>query len=127
MSTAAPLTQGQQAQLRGELEQHRAALQAQLAAHSHGQTAAERAHEVLMQDGDDAPQRLPERDIAAALTAHEKGELSQIDAALTRLDDGSYGTCADCGVNIPFERLQAQPWALCCIGCATQREQRKTV
>lgn len=124
MSTANRLSPSQQAMLRAQLAQHREALLTQLAAHRHGQTAAERAHDVLTQDGDDAAQRLPERDIAAALTAHEERELSQVDTALLRMDDGSYGVCIDCGVDIAFERLKAELWAQRCIACATAAEQR---
>lgn len=123
MST--PLTSGQQALLKADLEQRRAALSAQLAEHLHGQTRADRAREVMQQDGDDAPQRLPERDIAAALTAHEQRELDAVSAALQRLQRGEYGQCAECGVAIPFDRLKAEPWALRCIDCEAQREKAR--
>lgn len=124
MSMDTPLSPGQLAALRAQLAQRREALRRQLAAHRHGQTAAERAHDVLTQDGDDAAQRLPERDIAAALTAHEQRELGLIDTALLRMDDGSYGVCVDCGVDIAFERLTVEPWAVRCITCATAAEKR---
>jgi DnaK suppressor protein len=37
--------------------------------------------------------------------------------AIGRLEQGSYGVCIDCGIEIPFERLQVQPSALRCIDC----------
>jgi DnaK suppressor protein len=43
-------------------------------------------------------------------------------AALARLDAGDYGVCADCGVDIPAPRLQAQPFAIRCIACQERRE-----
>jgi len=119
---AIPLTPGQRAQLEADLTARRQALERQLAEHLHGQTRAERAHEVLTQDGDDAPQRLPERDIAAALTHQEQLELEQVSAALQRLERGDYGRCVDCGIDIPFGRLKAEPWALRCINCEAARE-----
>ena len=45
--------------------------------------------------------------------------LEVVDAALARLDDGSYGTCIRCGRAIAPERLEALPWAAHCIECQT--------
>lgn len=118
----AALTAGQRAQLEAALTERRRALEHQLAEHLHGQSRAERAHDVLTQDGDDAPQRLPERDIAAALTDLERAELDAVAAALKRLERGEYGRCVDCGIDIPFDRLKAEPWALRCVDCASARE-----
>jgi DnaK suppressor protein len=42
----------------------------------------------------------------------------QIDAALTRMDEGTYGTCASCGTSIAPARLEARPLAAHCVGCA---------
>ncbi len=118
----APLTAGQRAELEAALVARRRGLEKQLADHLYGKTRVERAHEVAQQDGDDPPQRLPERDIAAALTNFERAELDAVVAALQRLERGEYGICADCGVDIPFERLRAEPWALRCIDCESARE-----
>ena len=41
--------------------------------------------------------------------------LAQIDRAIAKLDDGTYGTCERCGNEIGEERLRARPWALLCI------------
>lgn len=45
-------------------------------------------------------------------------ELRRIDAALGRIDDGSYGICAKCGDAISEERLKAVPTAALCRNCA---------
>jgi RNA polymerase-binding protein DksA len=116
------LTPGQQALLRAELTQRRTALTEQLATHLRGQTRAERAHERLTQDGDDAPQRLPEIAMSLALTEREQLELRAVSAALHRLDHGSYGDCQDCGAGIPFDRLRVEPWATRCVPCESRRE-----
>lgn len=51
-------------------------------------------------------------------------ELREIAAARERLQAGSYGSCIDCGTDIPLARLQAQPWAARCITCQEKHEQR---
>ena len=48
--------------------------------------------------------------------------LEQIDKALTRIDDGSYGLCEDCGDSIPVVRLEALPFATLCISCKRKEE-----
>ena len=42
-------------------------------------------------------------------------QLAQVDAALERLDDGTYGICTGCGRPISSERLEAVPWAATCV------------
>lgn len=49
-------------------------------------------------------------------------ETKDIRAALERMDAGDYGTCIDCGEEIPVERLRAQPTALRCITDQTRWE-----
>ena len=119
------LTTGQQALLTAELELRERELAAQLAAHLHGQTRTERAHELLSQDGDDAPQRAPELAIAAALTDLEQRELEAVRGALGRMTRGEYGSCRACGESIPFDRLKVEPWAERCVPCASALEQSK--
>ena len=48
--------------------------------------------------------------------------LDEIDAALARIDDGSYGTCSRCGKPIGEERLEAMPYATLCIDCKRLEE-----
>jgi DnaK suppressor protein len=123
MST--PLTSGQIALLRSELEQRRAQIRQQLTEHLHGRSRAEHAADVAGQDADDAPQRYPEREIASALTDHERRELEAVNAALQRVEREVYGVCSDCGTDIPFDRLRAEPWAMRCVACETAHERRK--
>lgn len=44
-------------------------------------------------------------------------ELAQVESALSRLDAGTYGNCADCGDPIPLPRLRVQPAARRCAAC----------
>jgi DnaK suppressor protein len=116
------LTPAQHSTLKEKLERQEQALAAQLSAHLHGQTRTERARELLAQDGDDAPQRAPELAMAAALTDREQRELEAVRGALGRLARGAYGRCPDCGEGIPFDRLEAEPWAERCVSCASALE-----
>ncbi len=119
------LTSGQRALLKAQLEQRRNELKAQLSEHLHGQSRVERAADVASQDSDDAPQRLPEREISMALTDHERRELEAVTAALRRIDDEKFGSCVDCGDDIPFDRLKAEPWATRCVDCEAAHEGRR--
>jgi DnaK suppressor protein len=56
---------------------------------------------------------LRERDLS--VEAAEEHLLEEIDLALRRIGEGSYGTCLDCGMTIPAERLEALPWASRCV------------
>lgn len=46
----------------------------------------------------------------------------EIDLAIARIDDGTYGTCAQCGQPIPEERLAAVPYAVLCVACRRLEE-----
>jgi RNA polymerase-binding transcription factor DksA len=43
--------------------------------------------------------------------------ISEIDAALARIDAGTYGSCVQCGAAIPEERLELRPFAGRCVAC----------
>jgi DnaK suppressor protein len=45
-------------------------------------------------------------------------EISQIQSALSRMENGNYGICGECGADILEERLKAVPYAAKCIDCA---------
>jgi len=65
-----------------------------------------------------------DREIDFTLEENSGQVLVEIDAALKRIDDGTYGTCSNCGKEIAQERLEAYPWAALCIDCARQAERR---
>ncbi len=48
--------------------------------------------------------------------------IDQIEQALAKIDNGTYGVCEDCGDQISFERLEAIPFATLCIECKKKRE-----
>jgi len=47
--------------------------------------------------------------------------LRDVDRALRKLEDGTYGICDRCGRLIPEERLEARPWSVLCVDCAALR------
>jgi DnaK suppressor protein len=59
-----------------------------------------------------------------SLAANSRDLLSQVERALQRLDDGTYGVCESCGNPIGKARLQAFPRATLCVSCK-QREERR--
>jgi RNA polymerase-binding transcription factor len=61
-------------------------------------------------------------DVGEAEVTRDLGELRLLEAALKRVSDGSYGLCVDCGEDIPFERLRAQPGAERCVACQGRHE-----
>jgi len=63
-----------------------------------------------------------DREIDYTLEEHDERLLGEIDAALARIDDGTYGKCVNCGAQIPEERLEAMPWATLCIDCKRKEE-----
>ncbi len=65
-----------------------------------------------------------QRDLA--LRDKDLAHLQDVEAALARIDDGTYGVCVDCGRPVAPERLAALPWAARCIDCqaAKARERR---
>ncbi|WP_211745816.1 TraR/DksA C4-type zinc finger protein [Paenibacillus sp. Marseille-Q4541] len=66
-----------------------------------------------------------ERGRDQALDEHQNNELEQINHALEKIKDGSYGLCEVCGQPIPYERLEALPFTTLCIDDAAQAGQGK--
>lgn len=62
------------------------------------------------------------RELDEGLEENVEHLLAEIDAALERIDDGTYGTCVVCGRPIDAERLQAVPYATLCIDDKRARE-----
>jgi DnaK suppressor protein len=58
-------------------------------------------------------------------TARELGAmLEDVDRALQKVEDGTYGICDRCGRLIPEARLEARPWSVLCVECAAIRAGR---
>jgi DnaK suppressor protein len=65
-----------------------------------------------------------ERDVDIAEVERDLAEARLVQAVMGRIDDGNYGSCADCGLEIPAARLRVQPLALRCITCQERAERR---
>ncbi|MGL4524839.1 MAG: TraR/DksA family transcriptional regulator [Spirochaetia bacterium] len=63
--------------------------------------------------------------IIEALGAESARALDRVDAALARIDAGTYGVCAKCGQMIDPDRLEAIPEAVLCIACKSTSERQK--
>ena len=55
--------------------------------------------------------------VAVSRTAALLRTIEEIDAAMNRIDAGTYGTCLHCGTAIPAERLEFRPYATGCVSC----------
>ncbi len=67
-----------------------------------------------------------ERELAYDLSMAEKTVLDDINDALKKIENGTYGICEDCGAPIPPERLKAKPYAKYCIKCKEKHEIRNS-
>jgi DnaK suppressor protein len=107
------------ADVRQRLEDERRALESRLvgsargvyeldATHGHGET------DLAVIDG--------QRTIDAALESEIAATILALDAAIARVEGGTYGSCVSCGRAIPEERLMAIPEAARCVACQQQRD-----
>jgi len=65
-----------------------------------------------------------DRKMLETIGAKDMKRMRLIDSALTRIEQGKYGSCMRCGKKIPKERLEAIPYALMCIECQSADERR---
>jgi DnaK suppressor protein len=63
-----------------------------------------------------------DRELDDGVVENAEQILHEIDIALARIDDGSYGTCTACGQEIPRERLEAVPYATLCVADKRRQE-----
>jgi RNA polymerase-binding protein DksA len=65
-----------------------------------------------------------DREIDYTLEENSEHVLAAIDAALARIEDGTFGKCVNCGKEIGEDRLAAMPWVTLCIDCKRLEEGR---
>lgn len=63
-----------------------------------------------------------ERELGISLMEMRNRRRQSIDEALVRLSEGTYGICAECGVEISEKRLEAVPFAKLCVECQSKQE-----
>ena len=96
------------------LEDKKASLSAEIAK---TRSAEEETTEESTQDIADKAVSSYTREFLYSLTDGERGTLLQIDEAIGRVDDATYGLCANCGQSMAEKRLTAVPWAAYCVDC----------
>ena len=105
---------------RAALEQHRSRLQKTIAHHDiGGASLTEETGELMSSSADnhlaDTASETYEREFDEGVEEDAQAQLREVEAALQRIEDGTYGTCSVCGKPIPVERLEAVPWTTLCI------------
>jgi RNA polymerase-binding transcription factor DksA len=76
-------------------------------------------------DPADAGANLSEADRSEAVLEAVQRQRTQVLAALSRLDDGNYGQCVDCGDAVAEGRLEARPEAARCVRCQSKRDRAR--
>jgi DnaK suppressor protein len=120
-----PWTAAEMEELRGELEADAVHLKEEI-------RDAEQEIVGLLRDGGDGAgndqadvgSTTLERDHEMSLANNARDMLDQIERALSRIDDGTYGVCESCGNAIGKGRLQAFPRATLCVSCKEREERR---
>jgi RNA polymerase-binding protein DksA len=109
------------AKLRAELEADRRAVEAQIARLDQ-EFAEESSTRPTSDDEVDTGSATSDRERTMSLARHARAQLVQVEAALQRMDDGTYGRCTDCGQPIPAARLEARPQSSTCMACQRAAE-----
>jgi RNA polymerase-binding transcription factor DksA len=88
-----------------------AGIRAQLEAHR--TESVEQREQALAECAQSVPDPVAQRRVADL-----KDTIDQIDHALARIDEGTYGRCTGCDAEIPEERLELRPFASTCVACS---------
>lgn len=103
------------ASLRAHLKEERTRIREQLAQYGYGDASSLSFDEGFADSG----QVTAERGEVEALVGSLAETLKEVEDALAKFEDGSYGKCERCGNDIPAPRLEAKPAARLCIDCAS--------
>jgi DnaK suppressor protein len=109
------MEQSQLDSIRATLGDEKTQLEKQLAEHGASEDGA-----VEIDAGEsfaDSAHATTERGELLSLVEQLRNTVTEVTAALERLDDGTYGKCQSCGETIPLERLEAIPTATLCVNC----------
>ena len=109
--------------IRGYLEGERVRLSQELKVAEEQRNTIERYY--LPREKTEAATQILERNQQFVLTERLAGQLAEIERALEKLDNGTYGLCDFCGHPIPPDRLEIMPQATLCVICKATREKGK--
>jgi RNA polymerase-binding transcription factor DksA len=119
----APLTAAERDALKRQLEARRKVLRSELTAKLNAQdNPALLGLRNRMEETDDWAVADLETALDVAEVSRDAGEMREVEAALSRMADGTFGDCVECGVHIPYARLAANPSAPRCIACQERLE-----
>lgn len=79
-----------------------------------------------IQDVADEATNLYTQHVLMSLSENQREVLREVDQALDRIEEGTYGTCESCGDPIGLKRLQIRPFAKYCVGCQNLIEKQTT-
>jgi len=68
-----------------------------------------------------------ERELSLMLGDRERKKLTEIDLALERIEDGTYGECEDCGEPVTEKRLEILPFTRVCVDCQSKHEREQRI
>lgn len=111
--------------VRAQLESERTHLQAAITGVNHQGSLEEETGDLSIGTDDHIADSATDtfmRELDDGLEENAEHLLAEVNAALGRLDDGTYGTCTACGRKIPDERLEAIPWASLCLDDKRKQE-----
>ncbi|RJQ33310.1 hypothetical protein C4568_04840 [Candidatus Parcubacteria bacterium] len=115
------LKQNEIEELRGALEAEKDAVEEELASHGRQQSdtgdwqGSSAGFEGEEADPNDVADQIEELGINTALVEELEQRHKDIEEALEKMDNGTYGTCEECGEEIPADRLEANPAARTCV------------
>ncbi len=85
-------------------------------------SATEEYGDAVSADANDEATRTIDRRLQMSMSEMDHDRLAEIDEALDRVEDGSYGECLDCGEVIAHKRLELIPYAKYCVECKEEME-----
>ena len=122
MKKGEALTDDQLEELRGALEAEKDSLEEELSAHGksvgEGEWEGSSESEGAEADANDAADNIETLVKNVPLVGELEIRYREVCDALERIEKGKYGKCAECGEDIPFDRLEANPAAKTCVACA---------
>ncbi|HUN60105.1 MAG TPA: TraR/DksA family transcriptional regulator [Candidatus Binataceae bacterium] len=105
------------------LRQHLLDMKAKIVAEIESELKAEReGNKDEGMDTYDLASEERDREINSILSDRERDKIRQIDDVFERMEDGSYGECESCGLEIAEERLEAMPFTRLCRDCQQDQE-----
>ena len=119
-----PLSETQLDELLAQIRQRLVVLEEEIA-RKLGQASEEFSAFDRIGDSGDLSSILNEGEVEMSEALRDIYEWRGLRGSLRRGDEGTYGVCVDCGVEIPFERLRASPMAVRCVDCQMRSERRE--